>query len=140
MKKSCNTCHETKPVSEFYHRGDKAGYRPNCKECFKARNNKTKGRARGAAIKEKDAISRNPHGFLAADIIEKAIRDWRKHRDGNNEDVADYSETMAMVRQKGYATIREELLDFFSSDWFEELAGFAGCDPEYLRKHISNLK
>ena len=137
--KTCNTCHEDKPVSEFYHRSDRAGYRPNCKECFRACNNKTKGRARGAAIKEKDAISRNPHGFLAADIIEKAIRDWRRHGGGNDKDATEYDEIMTMVRQRGYETIREELLAFFASAWFEELASMADCSPEYLRKHILNV-
>ena len=115
--KTCHACHETKPVSEFYHRGDKAGYRPNCKECFKIRNNTNKGRARIAAVKEKDAIEKNPHGFLAAGIIEKAIKDYKEDD-----------------------SMRGEVLAFFCSGWFEELAGFAGCDPEYLRKHISNLK
>ena len=33
--KPCFTCHEEKPVSEFYHRGDKPGYRPNCKGCYR---------------------------------------------------------------------------------------------------------
>ena len=109
--KTCATCHKTKPISEFYHRSDKAGYRPNCKECYKAQNNTIKGRARIAATKEKEAIARNPHGFLAAGIIEKAIRDWRE------------LETDA-------------LFDFFNGAWFDELCGMAGCDPEYLRKHI----
>lgn len=117
MKKTCNACHIEKPVSEFYHRGDKAGYRPNCKECFKARNNSTKGRARIAASKEREAIARNPHGFLAAGIIEKAIKDY-KEDDG----------------------MRGEVLAFFCGAWFEELAGMAGSDPEYLRNHIYDME
>ena len=111
--KTCATCHKTKPISEFYHRSDRAAYRPNCKECFKERNNTIKGRARIAAIKEKEAIARNPHGFLAAGIIERAIKDFRE------ED-----------------SMRGEVMAFFCGAWFDELAEMANSDPEYLRKHI----
>jgi len=75
MKKTCNKCHETKPVSEFYKRGDKNGYRPNCKECFRARNNSVKGAARISATKEKEAMERDPYGFLAERVIEQAVLD-----------------------------------------------------------------
>ena len=114
--KTCRACHETKPVSEFYHRGDKAGYRPNCKECFRARNNSIKGRARTAAIKEREAIERNPHGFLAEGIIEKAITDYKDD------------------------SMRGEALAFFCSDWFEELCDIMGCEPEQKRKQILECK
>ncbi len=75
MTKTCHACHEPKPVSEFYKRGDKNGYRPNCKECFKARNNSNKGAARLASLKEKEAIERDPHGFLAERVIYQAVLD-----------------------------------------------------------------
>ena len=118
--KTCYTCHEEKPVSEFTRRKPGGPYRASCKVCWnrreRLRNNSNKEKHRVAAVKEREAIAMNPHGFLAAGIIEKAIKDYRE------ED-----------------SMRGEVLAFFASDWFDELAGFAGCDPEYLRKHILEM-
>jgi hypothetical protein len=44
--KTCGTCKETKPVSEFYRRGGgKPGYRYRCKACDKAARRKGQSRA-----------------------------------------------------------------------------------------------
>ena len=59
--------------------------------------------------------------------------------DVQHRELTDYGEIRAMVRQKGFATIREELLAFFASDWFEELCSMANSSPEYLRKHILEM-
>ena len=139
MKKLCNTCGVEKNAnrtkfSEFTYRKNMKRYYAVCKTC---RNTNQRAK-RSVRTKEAEAIERNPHGFLAADIIEKAIRDWRKYGDLDVEhrELTEYTDIRALIRQKGYDTIRDELLAFFASDWFEELAGFAGCEPEYLRKHI----
>ena len=138
--KPCATCHEPKPLSEFYKRGDKRGYRPNCKACFKKkerlRNNSDKEKVRLAATKEKEAIERNPHGFLAAGIIELAIREHRNWKDGKGKMATDYETADAMARQGGFANPIEEIEAFFASEWFVELCGFCGVDEEYMRKHI----
>lgn len=98
-EKRCGACHKKKHISEFYHRGDKAGYRPNCKECFRARNNTNKGRARMAASKEKEIIESSPHKYFIGRIIMSG-----KHDD-----------------------------EFLESEWFIELCGIAGWEPEYIR-------
>ena len=116
MSKTCATCHEPKPLSEFYKRGDKTGYRPNCKECYKKkdrlRNNSDTERARLAVVKEREAIGRNPYGFLAADIIGQAIIDYGKDE------------------------MRGECLAFFCGPWFEELCDACEVDAEDMRKNI----
>lgn len=153
MKKKCATCGETKEAnrtrdSEFG--WNKGRYRYDCKLCvnMKARKRKQsdgrKKAKRVATIKDKEAIARNPHGFIAASIIERAIHDWRKF--GHVEEKiglghlgrmpTDIVDAASLARKAGHDTIREELLSFFASDWFEELAGFAGCEADYLRKHI----
>lgn len=148
MKKLCNTCGVEKLAnrtksSEFLWRKDRNNYESSCKACRNARQRDAWAkRQRKVRTREMEAIERNPHGFLAADIIVRAIRDWKKYSDlgAKHRDLTDYGEIRSMIRQKGYGTIREELLAFFASGWFEELAGFAGCDAEYLRKHIGHLK
>ena len=112
MKKPCKTCGAEKLAnktksSEFSYRKDRGYYYNDCKACRSAKGSKVVTRQ----TKEKEAIEKNPHGFLAAGIIEKAIRDWRE------------LETDA-------------LFDFFNGAWFDELCGMANSDPEYLRKHI----
>ena len=144
MKKVCNTCGKEKVASktkfsEFSWRRNRKTYYNDCKACMNAkkRAGEKKRRVR-VSSKEKQAIEANPHGFLAADIIEKAIRDWRKYSDLDvkHRESTDYGDVRAMIRQKGYGTIRDELLAFFASDWFEELAGMADSDPEFIRKHV----
>jgi len=114
--KTCNTCHVPKPLSEFYKRGDKHGYRPDCKECYKKkdrlRNNSDHETARVIATKEIEARERNPHGCLAADIIEQAIIDYGKDE------------------------MRGECLAFFCGPWFEELCDMVDVDAECKRKQI----
>jgi len=138
MSKTCVTCHEAKPLSEFYKRGDKAGYRPNCKVCFKKkerlRNNSDKEKVRVAAIKEKEAMERNPYGFLAAGIIELAIRERRNWKDGDKKMATDYVAADAMARARGFANPIEEIDAFFASDWFAELCDYCEVDAEYMRK------
>ena len=77
--KTCADCHDPKLLSEFYKRSDKKGYRPNCKACFKKkerlRNNSDKEKARLAVIKDKEAMERDPHGFLAEAVIYRAVLD-----------------------------------------------------------------
>ena len=144
MKKICATCGVEKVASrtkfsEFSWRNERNTYHGDCKACRRAKEqDRRDGNVRRVKRAEVEAIERNPHGFLAADIIEKAIRDWRKYKDLDVEhrDLTDYGEIRAMVRQKGYATIRDELEAFFASPWFDELAEMANSDPEYLRKHI----
>ena len=143
MKKLCNTCGKEKTASrtkfsEFTYTGNR--YKANCKACRNAKQRaKWAKKRRRVRTKEAEAIERNPHGFLAADIIEKAIRDWRKYGDLDvkHRELTDYGDIRALIRQKGYGTIREELLAFFASDWFEELCGYCNSDPEYLRKNIA---
>ena len=134
MTKTCATCDKTKPVSEFSYRKDRKRYYNDCKACRNAKGSKQISRQ----TKEKQAIESNPHGFLAADVIVKALRDWEKYSvyDKKHKGTTDYSEVRFLIRQKGYDTIRDELLAFFECDWFEELAGMAGSDAEYLRKYI----
>ena len=114
--KPCNTCHLPKPLSEFYKRGDNHGYRPDCKECYKKkdrlRNNSDHETARVIATKEIEARERNPHGCLAADIIEQAIIDYGKDE------------------------MRGECLAFFCGPWFEELCDMVDVDAECKRKQI----
>ncbi len=110
--KTCFTCHEEKPVSEFYHRGDKPGYRPNCKECYKGarlRNNSDKEKKRIAAFKEKESIATNPSGFLIAGILEMAVKDHRSD---------------------------DDLTEFFDSSLFVEYCTLIDADADYVRKHI----
>jgi len=76
--KTCHTCHEEKPISEFYHRSDRAGYRPNCKECFRARNNSNKGRARIAASKEKETIESSPHKYFIGQILNGGDKEFQE--------------------------------------------------------------
>ena len=144
MKKVCKTCGAEKVASrtkfsEFSWRKERNAYHNDCKACRNAKRYAA-DRTRKARVssKEKDAIEKTPHGFLAADIIEKAIRDWRKYSDLSVEHrgSTDYGDVRAMIRQQGYGTIREELLAFFASDWFEELAEMADSSPEYIRKHV----
>ena len=148
--KTCYTCHEEKPVSEFTRRKPGGPYRASCKVCWnrreRLRNNSNKEKHRVAAVKEREAIAMNPHGFLAAGIIEKSILDWRKYghmKDGilkdHNKVKTEIVDVGAAARRNGHDNPHDELLAFFASDWFEELAGFAGCDPEYLRKHILEM-
>jgi hypothetical protein len=147
VKKPCKTCGKEKTAnrtkfSEFSYRKDRKRYYNDCKACRNIKRAASeKIRKRKVVTQEQEAIARNPHGFLAADIIEKAIRDWKKYKDVDvqHRELTDYGEIRAMVRQKGFATIREELLAFFASAWFEELAGMSGSDAEYLRKHILEL-
>ncbi len=141
MTKECFTCHETKPVSEFTLRKPGGALRSSCKVCWnrreRLRNNSDKEKKRVSAVKEMEAIGRNPYGFLAAGIIELAIREYRNWRDGNRKKMeTDYKTARFMARELGYANPVEEIEAFFASDWFEELAGYADCDAEYLRKHI----
>jgi len=114
-EKTCATCHETKPLSEFYKRGDKAGYRPDCKECFKKkerlRNNSDKEMARLTAAEEIEAIENNPHGSLAAAVIVQAAIDYRDKEE-----------------------IRGECLAFFCGPWFEELCDMADADAYDIRR------
>ena len=114
--KTCATCHLPKPLSEFYKRGDKHGYRPDCKECYKIkdrlRNNSDKENARVAAIKEKEAIGDNPYGFLAAAIIAQAIIDYDKDE------------------------MRGECLAFFCGPLFEGLCDMADVDAYKVRKGL----
>ena len=60
----------------------------------------------------------DPWGELSAAIIQQAIEDWRKRK---------LSETY-------------ELLEFFYSDWFEELSALCGMNAEYLRVLIFDPK
>jgi len=76
LKKTCATCHEPLPLTEFYKRGDKDGYRPNCKVCHnRLRNSSDKELARLAAAEEIEAIESNPYAFLAGGVIHQAIMD-----------------------------------------------------------------
>ena len=138
--KTCGACHESKPLSEFYQRGDKRGYRPNCKACFKKkerlRNNSDKEKVRLAATKEKEAIERDPYGHMAADIIDLAIREYRNWKDGEGKMATDYVTANAMARKLGFANPIDEIVAFFAGDWFVELCGFCEVDADYMRKHI----
>ena len=138
--KTCADCHDPKPLSEFYKRSDKKGYRPNCKVCFKKkerlRNNSDKEKVRLAATKEKEAIERNPHGFLAARIIELAIIEHRNWKDGEGKSATDYTAAKGMARQIGFENPVEEIEAFFASEWFVELCGYCEVDAGYMRKHI----
>ena len=142
VKKECATCGAEKNAnrtkfSEFTYTGKR--YKSNCKACRNAKQRAAWAkRPRKVRTREIEAIERNPHGFLAADIIEKAIRDWKKYSDldVNTESLTDYGDIRALARQKGYGTIRDELLAFFASAWFEELCSMANSEPEYIRKHV----
>ena len=140
MKKTCKACGVAKNAnksksSQFSTKGKR--YRTNCKTCENTKKKHDRSAAKKLGVqRELDAIGRNPHGFLAAGIIELAIREHRNWKDGGRKRTTDYGDARAVARQKGYANPIEEIEAFFASDWFDELAGFAGCDPEYLRKHI----
>ena len=114
MKIPCATCDIEKVAnktksSEFSWRNDRKRYYGDCKACRNVKGSKTIT----MQTKEREAIESNPHGFLAAGIIEKAIKDYREDD-----------------------SMRGEVLAFFLSAWFGELCDMAGCDPEYLRKCI----
>ena len=140
MTKDCYTCGETKPVSEFTLRKPGGALRGSCKVCWnrreQLRNNGDKEKKRLAAVKEKEAIERNPHGFLAAGIIELAIREHRNWRDGKTKMATDFKSAQYMATELGYDNPVEEIEAFFASGWFEELCDMTESDPEYLRKHI----
>ena len=53
-EKTCRTCGETKPVSQFYARKDKKdGYRNDCKDCQNARVKAYRQTEKGRAIEKK---------------------------------------------------------------------------------------
>ena len=140
MKKECATCgvekiaNKTKS-SQFARKRN--SFRPDCKTCTnRLANNKRKEARRLKATKEMEAIGRNPYGFLAAGIIELAIREYRNWKDGEGKTAVDYRMARAMARKSGFVNPIEEIEAFFASDWFVELCGFCEVDAEYMRKHI----
>ena len=104
--KPCNTCHVPKPLSEFYKRGDKDGYRPNCKECYKKKTRLSTGndkeKARVAATEEKEAIEAAPEKYLVGRIC------WQA---GQDKDI-----------------------EFLNGEWFNELCDLASFEPDDMRK------
>ena len=148
--KLCNTCGKKKPAnrtknSGFSYRRERNNYYPDCKECKNAyaRSAETK-RKRHIRTREAEAIERNPHGFLAVDIIVRAVRDWQRfghitekismgHSKRTPTDLVDAT---SMARRRGYETIREELLAFFASGWFEMLCDIAGVGADFIRKNV----
>ena len=140
MKKTCATCGIEKDAnksksSQFYYRKDRKYYYNDCKACRASKGNKTTTRQ----TREKEAIERNPHGFLAAGIIELAIREHRNWKDGGKMMSTDFDTARALAGQRGYDSPVEEIEAFFESAWFDELSLMCDSDPEYLRKHILEM-
>jgi len=143
MKKVCATCGQEKDASEFTFRKDRGTYESRCRTCKNAASRERWARkVRKETEGEKEAIERDPCGFFAADIIELAILDWRRYSDLDvrHRDKTEYKSTRALIRKQGFKTIREELLAFFDSAWFEELCDAVGVAPEYIRKHIGDVR
>ena len=152
MKKVCKACGIEKIAdrtenSEFGWMMSRG--RPNCKLCVnklvrrRRLNNENKKAKKMKAIKDQEAIERNPHGFLAADVIEKAILDWRKYGHiktmpnmSHNKTKTEIVGVCSAARSGGYASPHDELLAFFAGIWFEELCDLAEVDVDYMRKHI----
>ena len=152
MKKACRTCGAEKIASrskssQFSWRTERNAYYSTCKACVALASNsraKKRNKAGAAQVREKESKECDPYGFLAADIIIRAIHDWRKFGHmtekismGHNERVpTDLVDATSAARREGYGTIRDELLAFFASERFEELCGMANSEPDFIRKHV----
>jgi hypothetical protein len=102
--KTCYTCHEEKPVSEFTRRKPGGAYRSSCKVCWnrreRLRNNSNKEKHRVAAVKEKEAIERYPNKYFIGQIL----------LSGKGDD------------------------EFCESEWFTALCETAGWESSYIRR------
>jgi len=111
LKKTCNACNLPKDVSEFSKKGN--GYQSECKPCKAIRANKYYYRKQNKAyIDWAAAVEKDPHGFLAVAIIERAILDMKAG---------------------------DDMTEFYESDWFTELCDIAGVNADYYGKLILEM-
>ncbi len=85
--------------------------------------------------------SGSPLEYVAVGIITNAVRSWRYWKDRQTKPVDLKSHRYAewqYARALGYYTPRDELLDFFHSQHFEELCDFVGPSicPRQIRAHL----
>jgi hypothetical protein len=80
--KTCYTCHDPKPVSEFTRRKPGGAYRSSCKVCWnrreRLRNNSNKEKHRVAAVKEKEAIERYPNKYFIGQILKGGDEEFQE--------------------------------------------------------------
>lgn len=70
----------------------------------------------------------NAYRSLAASILHEAIMDWKKYRVSKS--------TSLLVRNMGFKTYRTELLSFFHSPLFENLATSLDIEPSVIRAEL----
>lgn len=114
-EKECRVCHEVLPLSGFdRRRGSRDGHTTICKACH-ATDARERNELRKAEMLDDDGCITpgNPRVYLARAVIKFAIRDWKRKN-----------------------APRHELLLFFRSAWFEDLADLAGIDPDVVRERL----
>ncbi len=86
-----------------------------------------------------DNTAKDPWGSLASSVCTKAIADWRMY--GTLTETPKNASYRKCLEILEFDSPREELLEFFRSDWFEFLTGVApNLDVDLILKTIGVTK
>ncbi len=83
--------------------------------------------------------TKSPLEWLACDVIERAVFDWRLFGHLKRPDRRTGSkEAFVMARKAGFASPRDSLIAYFNSEMFREHCAIVGesIDPDKIIKHL----
>lgn len=114
-EKECRVCHEVLPLSYFARkRSSRDGHATICRTCHSAAARERDEQRKADRLDDDGCFTPgNPYVYLARSVIKFAVRDYKRRNSS-----------------------KVELLKFFRSAWFEDLADLAGVNPEVVRERL----
>ena len=144
--KQCRLCGKEYIITDFIRKPDNSDGRMTvCRYCYSTIRSKRK---RNDEITPDNGRVKQPYYELAGAILEKAVSHLKRYRKMDLDYVSSvrwkqsrrtnlFFDAMQVCRELGYDCPRDEILNFWKSEWCIELMDAIGVDTDLVKKELS---